>query len=111
MAVAGLDGKIMLYSLDGGAPRAVPKLADGSAPLRWCPDNRSLLVSQPGDIPVKIFRVDPQTGNRVLWKEWAPAYRTGIARVIAARVGADCQGSAYSVVYAPSELWVASGLR
>jgi len=111
VAVAGLDGKITIYPLDGGAPRAVPKLTDGSAPLRLCPDNRSLLVYQAGNLPVKIFRVDLQTGDQVLWKEWAPAYRTGIARVIAARVGADCQGSAYSVVYAPSELWVASGLR
>jgi Tol biopolymer transport system component len=111
VAVAGLDGKITLYSLDSGAPRPVPKVTDGSAPLRWCPDNRSLLVSQVGNIPVKIFRVDLQTGNRVLWKEWAPSYKTGIRTVLAVRVGADCQSSAYSVMYQPSELWVASGFR
>ena len=111
VAVAGSDGKVTLYSLDGGAPRAVPKLADGSAPLRWCPDNRSLLVYQAGNVPVKIFRVDLQTGNQVLWKEWAPAYSTGITRNIAVRVGADCQASAYSALYSPSELWVATGLR
>jgi eukaryotic-like serine/threonine-protein kinase len=111
VAAAGLDGKITLYSLDGGAPRAVPKLADGSAPLRWCPDNRSLLVRQPGNVPAKIFRVDLQTGNQVLWKEWAPAYRTGLGFMNRIRVGVDCQASAYSVLYAPSELWVASGLR
>ena len=33
----------MLYPLDNGAPRTVPKPADGFAPLRWCPDNRSLM--------------------------------------------------------------------
>jgi serine/threonine protein kinase/Tol biopolymer transport system component len=111
VAVAGLDGKINLYSLDGGVPRAVLKLADGSAPLRWCPDNRSLLVYQAGNVPVKIFRIDFQTGDRVLWKEWAPVYRTGIFRVLAVRVGADCQSSAYSPGYVPSELWIADGLR
>jgi Tol biopolymer transport system component len=111
VAVAGLDGAITLYSLDGGAPRPVSKLADGSAPLRWCPDSRSLLVSQVGNVPVKIARVDLQTGSQVLWKEWSPANKIGIATVLAVRVSADCQGSAYSAGYAPSELWVASGLR
>jgi Tol biopolymer transport system component len=112
VAVAGLDGRVTLYSLDGGAPHTVPKLADASAPLRWCPDNRSVLVYQTGSVPVRIFRVDLQTGNQVLWKEWAPTYRTGISRnfPVQVRVSADCQGSAYSVFYAPSELWVASGL-
>jgi Tol biopolymer transport system component len=43
IAVAGLDGKIQLYPLDDGAPRAVRKLADGFVPLRWCQDN-SLMV-------------------------------------------------------------------
>jgi hypothetical protein len=111
VAAAGLDGKITLYYLDGGAPRSVPKLADGSAPLRWCPDSRSLLVRQAGNLSAKIFRVDLQTGNQVLWKEWAPVYRTGIAAVTRVRVGADCQSSAYSALHSPSELWVASGLR
>ena len=111
VAVTGADGRITLYSLDGGAQRAVPKLADGSAPLRWCPDNRSLLVRQAGNLPVKTFRVDLQTGNQVLWKEWAPADRTANMGVGWIRVGADCQSSAYSALYAPSELWVAGGLR
>jgi hypothetical protein len=36
VAVTGLDGKVMLYPVDEGDPRTVPKLADGFAPLRWC---------------------------------------------------------------------------
>jgi hypothetical protein len=27
------------------------------------------------------------------------------------RVGADCQSSAYSAYYSPSDLWIADGLR
>src|SRR5271170_7004509 len=71
VAVAGLDGKIVLCPLDDGAPRTVPKLADGFAPLRWCPDS-SLLVHQPEEVPVKILRVDVETGTQTLWKEMAP---------------------------------------
>jgi eukaryotic-like serine/threonine-protein kinase len=110
VAVASLDGKIVLYPLDKGSPRAIPKLADGFAPLRWCPGN-SLMVHQAGDVPVKILRVDVETGEQTLWKELAPANRTGLAGIDVVRVGADCQSSAYSALYLPSELWIVDGLR
>ncbi len=112
VAVAGLDGKIVLYPLDNGTPRTVPKLADGSAPLRWCPDNRSLMAYQAaGDVPVKVLKVDLETGEQTLWKELAPANRTGLAGNLAIRIGADCQSSAYSAFYAPAELWIVDGLH
>jgi eukaryotic-like serine/threonine-protein kinase len=110
VAVTGLDGNIVLYPLDGGAPRAVPKLTGGFTPLRWCPGN-SLLLYHAGDMPVKVLRVDVQTGEQALWKELAPTYRTGLTGIPTIRVGADCQSAAYSAQYIPSELWIASGLR
>jgi eukaryotic-like serine/threonine-protein kinase len=110
IAVAGLDGKIVLYPLDNGTPRTVPKLADGSVPLRWCPDN-SLMVYHAGDVPVKILRVNVETGEQNLWRKLEPANRTGLTGIIGIRVGADCQSSAYSAGYSPSELWIVDGLR
>jgi dipeptidyl aminopeptidase/acylaminoacyl peptidase len=111
VAVATLDGKIVLYPLDNGAPpHTVPKLANGFAPLRWCQGN-SLMVYHGGDMPAKILRVNVETGEQTLWKELAPAYRTGLVGIASARVGADCQSSAYSAQYFPSELWIVDGLR
>lgn len=110
VAVSGLDGKIVLYPLDDGAPRAVPKLANGFTPLRWCADN-SLLVYHAGDVPVKITRVDIETGEQALWEELAPTYRTGLIGIPFIRVRRDCQSAAYSAQYVSSELWIASGLR
>jgi Tol biopolymer transport system component len=110
-AVAGLDGKTMLYPLDGGVPRAVPKLADGFVPLRWCQDDHSLMVYHSGDAPVKILRVDAETGEQTLWRELEPTYKTGLSGISLVRVGADCQSSAHSAVYQPSELWIVEGLR
>jgi serine/threonine protein kinase/Tol biopolymer transport system component len=110
VAVPGLDGKIVLYPLDNGAPRTVPKLADGFAPLRWCLDN-SLMLYHAGDVPVKILRVNVETGEQILWKEWAPVNRTGLTGISSIRVGADCQSSGYTAFYQPSELWIADGLR
>jgi hypothetical protein len=100
----------MLYPLDDGVPRAVPKLAGGFTPLRWCPGN-SLMAFRRGDVPVKILRADVETGKQTLWKEWAPAYRTGLTGIPEIRVGADCQSSAYSAQYFPSDLWIVDGLR
>jgi eukaryotic-like serine/threonine-protein kinase len=111
VAAAGLDGKIVLYPLDGGAARTVPKLADGLAPLRWCLGNRSLLVYHAGELPVKILRVDVETGEQVPWRELAPANRTALFGTPEIRIGADCQSSAYSALYTPSELWLVDGLR
>jgi eukaryotic-like serine/threonine-protein kinase len=110
VAVAGLDGKIGLFPLDNGGPSIVLKLADQSVPLRWCPDN-SLMVYHGGDVPVKILRMDVQTGEQTLWKELAPPYRTGLVGIVNVRVGADCRSSGYSAIYFPSELWIAEGLR
>jgi eukaryotic-like serine/threonine-protein kinase len=110
VAVAGLDGKIVLYPLDDGAPRTVPKLADGFTPLRWCSGN-SLMLYRARDVPVKIFRADVETGKQTFWKELAPANRTGLNNVQNVRVSADCESSVYSAVYQPSELWIAAGLR
>ena len=109
VAVAGLDGKIVLYPLDDGAPRSVPKVDGGFSPLRWCPGN-SLLVHHPGEVPAKIMRVDVETGEQALWRELAPANRTGLTGLSQVRVGADCQSSAYSAAYDPSELWIIDGL-
>jgi serine/threonine protein kinase/Tol biopolymer transport system component len=110
VAVSGLDGKVGLQPLDGGARRAVPKLAEGLTPLRWCAGDQ-ILVHHFGDLPVKIFRVDVNTGDQTPWKEVAPANRTGLAGAFDVRVDADCRSSAYSASYQPSELWIADGLR
>jgi hypothetical protein len=69
------------------------------------------LVYNAGNLPVKILRVDVETGERNLWKEWAPANRTGLAYIPDIRVSADCRSSAFSASYNPSELWIADDVR
>jgi hypothetical protein len=69
------------------------------------------MVYHSGDLPVKVLRVDVLIGEQTMWKELAPAYRTGLWGIPEVRVGADCQSAAYSAQYQPSELWIADGLR
>jgi len=110
VAVAGLDGSITLYSLDGGVPRAVPRVGEGFAPLRWC-QGYSLMVYQAGTVPLKILRLDIVTGAKAPWRELGPNSKTGLLGITFVRVGVDCQSSAYSAWYQPSDLWIADGLR
>jgi hypothetical protein len=110
VAAAELDGKVLLYPLDGGAPREIPKLADGSEPLRWCPD-ASLLIYHAGTVPLKIVRTDIETGKQTVWKELEPSYRTGLTSISNTRVRADCKSLAYTAQYALTELWIVAGLR
>jgi eukaryotic-like serine/threonine-protein kinase len=110
VAVAGLDGSITLYPLDGGVARAVPKGVEGFEPLRWCQGN-SLMVFQAGNVPVKILRLDVVTGEKAPWRELVPNSKTGLVGIPLVRVGADCQSSAYTALYRPSDLWIADGLR
>jgi dipeptidyl aminopeptidase/acylaminoacyl peptidase len=110
VAAPGLDGSITVYPLDDGVPRTVPKVPENFTPLRWCEDN-SLMVYQAGNIPAKILRLDVATGAKAPWRELVPNYKTGLQRITLVRVGADCQSSAYSALYTPSELWIADGLR
>lgn len=111
VAITTTDGKIVLQPLDSGAARVVPKIDNGFVPLRWCPDNRSLMVYRPGEMPVKIIRVDVETGDQTAWRELAPTSRTALRDIPNVAVGADCRSSVYSAVYFPSELWIADGFR
>jgi hypothetical protein len=69
------------------------------------------MVYQGEDAPVKILRVNVETGAQTLWRELAPADRTEVNPGFVIRVGADCKSSAYSAGYSLSELWLADGLR
>jgi len=51
------------------------------------------------DVPVKILRVNVETGEQSVWRELAPANRTELSGGLVIRVGADCKSSAYSAQY------------
>jgi len=111
VVVNSVDGKLVLQPLDDGKPKEIPKLTNGFMPLRWCPDNRSLLVYQPGTMPMKITKVDVETGTQAVWKEWVLADKVGFDGSYSIKVSRDCQSLAYTALYNPSELWIADGFR
>jgi hypothetical protein len=66
---------------------------------------------QPGQVPARVFRLDPFTGRRDLWKEFAPSDPAGIVEVQAIVMTPDAASYAYTYIRILSTLYVAEGLR
>ena len=108
---ADSEGHVSLYPIDGGEPRPLPGVERGDEILLWSSDGRSILVRRRLSLPVRIERVDVATGKVTLWREIAPADRTGMTAVPSVRVSADESTLTYTVHRLLSELYVADGLR
>ncbi|HEY7575769.1 MAG TPA: hypothetical protein VIB08_11430, partial [Thermoanaerobaculia bacterium] len=68
------DGKWAIYSLRSGSPSPVPiaveGLESGDEPIRWTVEGRRLFVLAKSG---SVFRLDPATGRRELYRETRPA--------------------------------------
>jgi serine/threonine protein kinase len=107
------DGGFALYPVAGGEPVAVAlRLEPGEyIYARPAADGRSVYVSGWSQLPLRVFRVDVETGARTLWKELAPAERAGVSYVRDYVLTSD--GSAYVYKYRRrlSDLFLVEGLR
>jgi dipeptidyl aminopeptidase/acylaminoacyl peptidase len=107
----GPNGEERLYPVDGGAPRRLPGVRNGDDVLLWSADGRSVLVERRPSQPTRIDRVDVATGRAVLWREIAPADRTGMITVASILISDDESTVSYSVRRLLSELYLVEGLR
>jgi eukaryotic-like serine/threonine-protein kinase len=109
--VAGVTAdQVSLYPIDGGAPRRVPGLPEGGIPIRWSGDGRFLYV-RVGDLPVRVYKLDPNTARRELWKELMPADPAGVRFIESIRLTPDGASYAYSYSQFLSTLYLAEGLK
>jgi hypothetical protein len=74
----GPDEKYSVYPIAGGDPRPVPGLTQADILALWSADGLSALTYRRAEIPYRLERVDLTTGRRTLFKEFAPADRTGL---------------------------------
>ena len=105
------DGKLSLYPSEGGEGRPVPGAAAGDVPIRWAADGRSLFVTEPGEIPAKVFRLDLARGQRQLFKEISVPDRTGLTGIRYIQMTADGKWYAYTYSRFLSELYLIEGLK
>ena len=108
LAAVDATRRIVLVPTGGGQPRPVPGIEMGDRPLRWSADGQDLYVGQGS----KVFRVDPLSGRRELWKEFAPPDPAGVRPdsyfVV---LSADGRSYFYSFQAHLSELYLVTGLR
>jgi hypothetical protein len=76
--------------------------------LLWMNDERSVLVIPPPirRIPLRIERLDIETGRRSLFAEIAPKSRAGLAHILVTDVVADGRSYAYDTYWRLSTLFV-----
>jgi len=98
-----------LYPVDGGAPRDIPGLGQHEN-LSWSADPRFLYVSEWKGAPVRIYRLNIETGKRELFRELNPSDMTGICELSKIIVSADGRTYVYGFTRLLSDLYLANSL-
>jgi len=105
----GPDGGYFIYPIAGGEPRPVLGLTPADILAQWSADGRWALVYRRAEIPYRLERVDLATGRRILFREFAPADRTGLLSLREIFVTDDLRSYAYTAYYQVSSLFVSDG--
>jgi hypothetical protein len=107
---------VFLYPVSGGLSLAVRGLEPADQLLRWDAAGKKVYLARAeGPASVSIYRFDPASGRRELWKKLGPADPTGLAGGggIRGNVLLTPDGNVYSYSYMRdlSELYVIEGLK
>jgi dipeptidyl aminopeptidase/acylaminoacyl peptidase len=111
--VAALDPQqnLSLFAPDGGAPRVLAGVPQGSAPIRFSADGRALYAFRPGELPARVLRIDLAGGRAQPARELAPADPAGVTGVSSVLLTADARGHAFGYRRVLSDLYLVDGLR
>ena len=112
MVLRDAEGRWRLFSsADGTEAGPVAGLTPDDQPLRFTASGRQLYTYRPGEVPAKVVRLDPATGERVQWLELQPADRAGVLAVGPVQLTPDGRSYVYGYRRVLSDLYVVSGLR
>jgi hypothetical protein len=105
---------VFLYPVSGGAPRAVPGVETDDEFIRWDAEGKKVFLAR-GEGPARwsIYRFDPASGQREIWKKLVPADPTGIVAndVHSVLLTPDGKVYAYTFMRDLSYLFVVEGLK
>jgi eukaryotic-like serine/threonine-protein kinase len=107
----GPDGKAYFYQVAGGEPRAVPGIEPGEQPIQWSAEGKAIYLYKPGDLPVKVYRLDFATGHRTLWKELIPSDSAGVSRLGPIVITPDGKSCLYGYHRVLSDLYLVQRLK
>jgi Tol biopolymer transport system component len=111
VVVRGPDRRIYLYPIEGGEPTALPGLSVEDVPLRFAADGRTLFLQRRGELPSGIYRYDPASGRRDLWKQLMPSDAAGLSAINRVVITPDGRAYAYSYLRTLSFLQLVEGMK
>lgn len=107
-----------LYSTEATETHKVVGLLPGEEPTQWTADGKLLYVRsadelRPGEpaITTRVYRLDPRTGRRELWKEIRPINPLAGGAIGAIFFSADGKTCVYTHHRYSSELFLVEGLK
>jgi eukaryotic-like serine/threonine-protein kinase len=105
------DAHAMVSFANDQALQPLPFIPLDQPIVGWTADSKSLYVADNSTNTVKVYIVDPKTGQRRLHHQHAPADFAGIAGVGAGRMTPDGNFYVYDVARTLSYLYVVEGLK
>jgi serine/threonine protein kinase/Tol biopolymer transport system component len=117
LCARSLDGDWTLYSTDTTEVQKVVGLLPGELPIQWTASGelyvRGADELRPGEsyITTRIYRLNPHTGNRELWKEIQPINPLSGGAIGAVFFSADGKTCVYTHHTYSSELFSVDGLK
>ena len=109
-AAADTDDRLWLIPVEGGEPKRIPGTEDGDFFAGWTGDGKAVHVSRYSD-KLRIYRVDPVTGDRRLWKEAFLPDAAGAQEPYAVVVARDAEAWAAGYQSLLGELYLVEGLK
>jgi serine/threonine protein kinase/Tol biopolymer transport system component len=109
-AAADTDDRLWLIPVEGGEPRRIPGVEDGDFFAGWTGDGKAVHVSRYSD-KLRIYRVDPATGVRRLWKEAFLPDAAGAQDPYVVVVARDAEAWAAGYQSLLGELYLVEGLK
>jgi hypothetical protein len=106
----------VVFPIQGGEARPAPALRPSDLPLQWSHDGRYVYtvdnVVGERSPTVDVFRVEPMTGGRALWKTLTPTDPVGVEDMRESVViTPDAESYCYSYQRRLGDLFVVDGLR
>jgi Tol biopolymer transport system component len=98
----------VLLELSTGKHRSIPGVEKGDIPIGWAGGALHVRRHQRGGS--KVFRIDPKTGKRELWREIKVADSAGAPSIGTVLIASDGKSYLYSYRRALSDLYVVEGL-
>jgi Tol biopolymer transport system component/predicted Ser/Thr protein kinase len=104
------DRKGYLFPVAGGDPKPIAGFPEGSIPVSWSGDGKSIFMYNPGDLPAKVDRLNLATGQRQPWKTLMPPDAAGVTDVGPILVTPDASAYVYEYGRTLSDLYLVQGI-